>query len=105
MESFRLNDSDLKLLERYMKENNLSNKSEAIREIIRKSVSENDLNNFIYDINMKVNRLIHNQFLTKKLVEQFFVNMGFKKNLDTESNECLKKFFEKYNSYGNKFLG
>ena len=105
MESFRLNEKDLKLLNKFMEENHLTNKTEAVRECIRKSVGQQDLNNFIFDINNKMNRLIHNQFLTRKLLEQFFVNMGFKKNIDLESSTSLEEFNNQYNSYGNKFLG
>lgn len=105
MESFRLTEKDMNLLNKFMEENHITNKTEAIRECIRKSVSNQDLNNFIFDMNNKMNRLVRNQFLTKKLLEQFFVNMGFKKNIDVESSESLNDFNEQNDKYKNKFLG
>lgn len=105
MESFRLKENDMELLQKFMKENNIKNKSEAIRECLKRSVQQQELNDFMFDINMKINRLVHNQFLTRKLLEQLFVNMGFKKNLDSVSSSVLKEFNDRYNSYGNRFLG
>jgi len=104
MESVRLTEKDTKLLNKYMEENNIDNRSEAIRQCIRKSVNQMDLNNFMFDINNKMNRLIHNQFLTRKLLEQFFVNMKFNSNTDVESSESLEEFNDRFNKYGNKFL-
>ena len=104
MESVRLTEKDTKLLNKYMEENNIENRSEAIRQCIRKSVNQMDLNNFMFDINNKMNRLIHNQFLTRKLLEQFFVNMKFNSNTDVESSESLEEFNDRFNKYGNKFL-
>jgi len=105
MESFRLTEKDMNLLKKFMEENNITNKTEAIRECIRKSVANQDINNFIFDMNIKMNRLVRNQFITKKLLEQFFVNMGFKKNMEIESNESLNEFNDQFNNYKNKFLG
>ena len=48
-----------------MKENKIKNKTSAIRECIRKSVQEQNLQDFIFDINNKINRLNRNQFLVK----------------------------------------
>lgn len=104
MESVRLTEKDTKLLNKYIEENNIDNRSEAIRQCIRKSVNQMDLNNFMFDINNKMNRLIHNQFLTRKLLEQFFVNMKFNSNTDVESSESLEEFNDRFNKYGNKFL-
>ena len=104
MESVRLTEKDTKLLNKYMEENNIDNRSEAIRQCIRKSVNQMDLNNFMFDINNKINRLIHNQFLTRKLLEQFFVNMKFNSNTDVESSVSLEEFNDRFNKYGNKFL-
>ena len=105
MESFRLTEKDMNLLNKFMEENNITNKTEAIRECIRKSVANQDINNFIFDMNIKMNRLVRNQFLTRKLLEQFFVNMGFKKNMEVEASESLNEFNDQFNNYKNKFLG
>mgnify|MGYP002621110769 FL=1 len=72
MESLRLSERDIKLLNKFMEENNIKNKSEAIRQCIKKSATQMELNNFMFDINNKMNRLIHNQFLTKKITRTIF---------------------------------
>lgn len=82
-----------------MKENKIKNKTSAIRECIRKSVQEQNLQDFIFDINNKINRLNRNQFLVKKLLEQIYVNLNFKQNLDVNSNVGLNEFNEKFDSY------
>ena len=104
METVRLSDEDKELLNKYMANKKIKSKSEAIRKCIRKTVKEQNINDLIFDLNNKMNRILHNQYLTKKLLEQLYVNMGFKKNLDTKNNVGLKDFNEKFNSYIEKFL-
>lgn len=103
--SVRLDDKDEKLLNKYMEENHIKKRSDAIRECIRYCVDKNDLKDIINDINTKTNKLIRNQFLIKKLLEQDFVNGVYGKNKDVESDECLKDFYERYHSYKDNFLG
>lgn len=104
IESFRLNDRDLYLLNKFMEENNFKNKSVAIRECIKRSVAINDTDTMLFDLNNKINRLIHNQYLTKKLLEQLFTNLKFSKNSDIKSNEVLKEFYESFDKYRDNFL-
>lgn len=105
MECYRFTNSDLKLLDKFMKENNISNKTEALRECVKRSVAKQDTDTLLFDLNNKINRLIHNQYLTKKLLEQLFTNLKFSKNSDIKSNEVLEEFYDNFNNYGNKFLG
>lgn len=105
VESFRVTKNDLKLLDKFMKENNILNKSEAVRECIKRSVAAQDIHTLLFDLNNKINRLVHNQYLTKKLLEQLFTNLKFSKNSDIKSNEVLEEFYDNFNNYGNKFLG
>lgn len=86
-----------------MRENNIDNKTEALRECIKKSVAKQDIDSLLFDLNNKMNRLIHNQYLTKKLLEQLFVNMKFAKNSDINLSESLEDFNDNFNKYGNKF--
>ena len=104
MESVRLTEKEIKLLNKYMEENNIENRSEAIRQCIRRSASQIELNNFMFDLNNKMNRLIHNQFMTRKLLEQFFANMKFNSNADVNSSESLEEFNDKFDKYVNNFL-
>lgn len=103
--SVNLKDEDIKLLEQFMKDNNIKNKSLAIRECIKVATKKEDINDFLFEQNNKMNRIIHNVYLIKKLLEQFFVNTGFAKNIDLESDDCLNEFYEKNNSFKNNFLG
>ena len=105
MESYRFTKNDLSLLDKFMKENSINNKTEALRECIKRGVARQDIDSLIFDLNNKINRLIHNQYLTRKLLEQLFVNMKFTKNSDTNLSESLEEFNNKFNKYGNKFLG
>ncbi len=105
MESYRFTKSDLSLLDKFMKENSINNKTEALRECIKRSVVRQDIDSLIFDLNNKMNRLIHNQYLTRKLLEQLFVNMKFTKNSDVNLSESLEEFNNQFNKYGNKFLG
>ena len=105
MESYRFTNRDLSLLDKFMKENNISNKTEALRECIKRSVSRQDFDSLFFDLNNKMNRLIHSQYLTRKLLEQFFVNMKFTKNSDVNLSDNLMEFNDKFNKYENNFLG
>lgn len=105
MDAFRLNTKDKTLLIKYMEKHNIKNKSEAIRECIRISATKQEIDNYLFDIDNKINRLIFNQTLIKKLLEQLFVNMGFKKNIDVNESETLEDFKEKNNKFRNSFLG
>lgn len=105
MNSFKLSESDMKLLNDFMKDNNIKNKSLAIRECIKIATEKDDLKSFMFEQNNKSNRMLHNIFVIKKLLEQHFVNTGFAQNIELEKDECLKKFYDKYNSYKNNFLG
>ena len=104
IESFRLNDRDLYLLNKFMQENNFKNKSVAVRECIKRSVTIHDANTILFDLNNKINRLIHNQYLTKKLLEQLFTNLKFSKNSDIKSNEVLEEFYENFDKCKDIFL-
>ena len=105
MKSYRFNEKDLDMLNKFMKENNIKNSTEAIRECIKRSVNKNDNDIVLFDINLKINRLIHNQYLIKKLLEQLFTNMRFSKNFEIESNNNLKDFYSQFDKYKNNFLG
>ena len=101
--SFKLGERDLFLLDTFMKNNKIKNQSEAIRKCIEIAANESNFDDSIFDINSKLNKLIHNQFLTRKLLEKFFVNFC-DKNYDVKKSECLKEVYERYNKYSDYFL-
>ena len=56
------------------------------------------------DIDSKLNRIIYRENIQKKLLEQFFANMVFRKNYDVKTDESLNKFYQDNNSYSNKIM-
>lgn len=101
----KLSAKDSENLEKFMKENKCKNKSSAIRECINIASCKQELNTSIYDIITKLNKIIHNENILKKLLEQFFANNGFVENYDIKKDQCLKDFYENNNTYKNNFLG
>lgn len=69
MNSVRLNEDETRLLEKFMKDKKIKNKSQAIRECIKIAAAHQDINSFIFDINNKINRLVYNVTMTRKLLE------------------------------------
>lgn len=103
--SFKLSEKDVLLLEEFMNDNNIKNKSAAIRQCIKIAIENKNLEDFLFEQDKKMNRLLHNVFMTKKLVEQFFVNTGFAENINLSSDFCLKEFYKINDSYKKDFLG
>ena len=56
------------------------------------------------DMDSKLNRIIYRENIQKKLLEQFFANMVFRKNYDVKTDESLNKFYQDNNSYSNKIM-
>lgn len=101
----KLYSKDIDKLEKFMKENKIKNKSSAIRECINIASSKVEFNDLIFDTTNKLNRIIHNENILKKLLEQFFANTGFVENYDVKKDNCLKDFYENNNTFKNNFLG
>lgn len=55
------------------------------------------------DIDSKLNRLLYRETLTKKLLAQFFVNMGFAKNISLETDKCYQEFLIDNDKYSDVF--
>ena len=56
------------------------------------------------DIDSKLNRIIYRENIQKKLLEQFYANMVFKKNYDVKTDESLNRFYQENNIYSNKII-
>lgn len=104
--SFNLDEKDIDLLNKYIKKNKIKNKSVAISECINKTCNNTNLSDLFFDMDSKLNRLVHNVFLIRKLQEQFFTNMEFYDNNDPKIDKCLNEFLDKTNRYRshNSFL-
>lgn len=82
--SVLLNAKESMLLLDYMKENKIKTKAEAIRKCLKIAVSIETKYDMLKDIDSKLNRIIYRENIQKKLLEQFYANMVFKKNYDVK---------------------
>lgn len=102
--SVLLNEDESILLKNYMKENKIKSKAEAIRKCLKTAVNMESKYDMLKDMNSKLNRIIYRENIQKKLLEQFFTNMVFRKNYDVKTDESLNKFYQDNNSYSNKIM-
>lgn len=102
--SVNLYEKEELLLSKFMKQNNIQNKSDAIRQCIEMAVNLESRNNLLLDINNKLNRIIYRENIQKKLLEQFYANMEFKVDQDVKTEEGLNRFYQKNDFYLNKIM-
>lgn len=102
--SVLLNEKESILLKGYMKENKIKSKAEAIRKCLKTAVNMESKYDMLKDMDSKLNRIIYRENIQKKLLEQFFANMVFRKNYDVKTDESLNKFYQDNNSYSNKIM-
>ena len=84
--SILLNAKESVLLLDYMKENKMKTKAEAIRKCLKTAVNIEAKYDMLKDIDSKLNRIIYRENFQKKLLEQFYANMVFKKNYDVKTD-------------------
>ena len=102
--SVLLNEDESILLKNYMKEIKIKSKSEAIRKCLKTAVNMESKYDMLKDMDSKLNKIIYRENIQKKLLEQFFANMVFRKNYDVKTDESLNKFYQDNNSYSNKIM-
>ncbi|MCI8347664.1 MAG: hypothetical protein HFJ12_06960 [Bacilli bacterium] len=102
--SVLLNAKESVLLLDYMKENKIKTKAEAIRNCLKNAVSIEAKYDMLKDMDNKLNRIIYRENIQKKLLEQFYANMVFRKNYDVKTDESLNRFYQKNNIYSNKIM-
>lgn len=102
--SVLLNEDESILLKNYMKENKIKSKAEAIRKCLKTAVNMESKYDMLKDMDSKLNRIIYRENIQKKLLEQFYANMVFRKNYDVKTDESLNKFYQDNNSYSNKIM-
>lgn len=95
-----INEELNKKLNLYMKVNNISLRSVAIKKCIEDATNRNDLEKMFIEIEKKINRILYRQSINKKLIEQLYVNLGFPYNEKIENDKNLKEFYIKYNKFG-----
>ncbi len=102
--SVLLNEKESVLLKNYMKENKIKSKVEAIRKCLKTAVNMESKYDMLKDMDSKLNRIIYRENIQKKLLEQFFANMVFRKNYDIKTDESLNKFYPDNDYYSNKIM-
>ena len=102
--SIKFDEIDLKHLDTLMKKIKLKNRSEVIRKCIDLAMYQESSLDMMNDIDSKLNRLLYRETFTKKLLAQFFVNMGFAKNISLENDRCYQEFLDANNRYRDNFI-
>ena len=102
--SVLLNEKESVLLKNYMKENKIKSRAEAIRKCLKTVVNMESKYDMLKDMDSKLNRIIYRENIQKKLLEQFFANMVFRKNYDIKTDESLNKFYPDNDYYSNKIM-
>ena len=102
--SIKFDEIDLKHLDTLMKKCKLKNRSEVIRKCIDLAMYQESSLDMMNDIDSKLNRLLYRETFTKKLLAQFFVNMGFAKNISLENDRCYQEFLDANNRYRDNFI-
>lgn len=101
--SIRLTEEENEILKIIMRDNKLKSKSAAIKKCIHYYFNDNNKTVLLMDMNSKLNRIIYRDTLTKKLLEQFFANMGFQVNENVKNDKCLDEFYKNNNKYHTDF--
>lgn len=81
--SIKLDIIDLKHLDILMKKMNRKNRSQTIKNCINLVMFQETNIDRMNDIDYKLNRLFYRKTFIKDLFAQFFINMGFAKNIFT----------------------
>ena len=102
--SVLLNEKESVLLKNYMKENKIKSRAEAIRKCLKTVVNMESKYDMLKDMDSELNRIIYRENIQKKLLEQFFANMVFRKNYDIKTDESLNKFYPDNDYYSNKIM-
>ncbi len=92
--SIILHKEEAELLSKYMKDNNIKTKAEAVRKCIEFASRKLSIDDMICDIDNKINRLLYRENFKKKLLEQFYANMEFDKDMDVKTEPGLLRFYK-----------
>ncbi len=102
--SIKFDEFDLKHIDTLMKKFKIKNRSEVIRKCIDLAMYQESSLDLITDLDSKLNRLLYRETITKKLLAQFFVNMGFAKNVSLENDKCYQEFLDENDKYRDYFI-
>ncbi len=102
--SIKFDEIDLKHLDILMKKFKLKNRSEVIRKCIDLAMYQESSLDLINDLDLKLNRLLYRETLTKKLLAQLFVNMEFPKNFPLDNDKSYQEFLIENDKYRDNFI-
>jgi len=102
--SVNLYEDETIMLNDLIKKYNYKSKADVVRGCIKIAYNIESTFDKLSDIDNKLNRLLYRENITKKLVEQFYANMEFKKDQDVKTEEGLVRFYENNNFYINKIM-
>lgn len=102
--SVLLSEKESMLFLDYMKENKIKTRTEAIRKCLKTTISIEAKYDMLKDIDSKLNKIIYRENIQKKLLEQFYAKMVYKKSYDVKEDENLNKFYQENNIYINKIM-
>ena len=81
-------------LNKFMKVNNIKNRSKAIQKCIELINTEEDYRALMLQMNNTINQINARINLQRKLIEQMFVNFGFPFNYNLEADKPLEEFYK-----------
>ena len=93
---------DKKIIQ-YMKQNEITMKSVAIKICVEQFLTDDWMKQQTFEINEKLNRILYRQNINKKVLEQLFVNFGFPVNYEVAKDKLLKEVYERNNSYKGRY--
>lgn len=100
--TIRLNDALDRKLKAYMKEKNIELRSSGIKQCIEDATNREVEKSYIYEVDRKLNTILHRLNLNRILLEQLFANFCFENNIDASKDLLLKKM---YKEYSEKYFG
>lgn len=102
--SVRLYEKDELLLSKFMKQNHIQSKADAVRKCIELAVNLESRDDLLLDIDNKLNRIIYRENFQKKLLEQFYANMEFPVDKNVKTEKGLQRFYQNNNFYTSKIM-
>lgn len=102
--SVKLYEKDELLLSKFMKQNHINCKADAVRKCIEIAVNLDSRDDLLLDIDNKLNRIIYRENFQKKLLEQFYANMEFPIDKDVKTEKGLQRFYQNNNFYKSKIM-
>ena len=83
----------------FQKRNKIKSQTKAVQECLKLVLNGSDYVTTVTEIESKLRTILYRQNVQKKLLEQFFANMGFPINEDIKKDKKLQEFYENNFNY------